>query len=71
MSKTKSDKITLPPKKQMIIAILYLIILIIRSYVLLGGFKLGDEVLDVYGVDKKILECRSDEDFMLYDKHEF
>ena len=33
---------------------------------MLGGFVLGDEVLDVYGMDKTIAECRYDEDFMLY-----
>ena len=38
---------------------------------LLGGLELGDEVLDVYGADKKIVEFRSDEEFMLYDRHEF
>ena len=38
---------------------------------MLGGFKLEDGVLDVYGVDKTIVEYRSDEDFMLYDRHEF
>ena len=38
---------------------------------MLGGFELGDEVLDVHGADKKIVECRSDEDFMLYDGYEF
>ena len=37
----------------------------------MGGFEIWDEVLDVYGVDKKIVECRYDEDFMLYDRHEF
>ena len=34
------------------------------------GFEIGDEVLDVYGVDKKIVECISDEDFMLYYRHQ-
>ena len=38
---------------------------------MLGGFELGDEVLDVYSLDKKYIECRYDEDFMLYDRHEF
>ena len=37
---------------------------------MLGGFELGDEVLDICGVEKTIVECRSDEDFMLYDRHE-
>ena len=56
MSKTKADKRTLPPENLMLIAILYQIILVIVKSVLLGGFELEDEVLDVYGVDKKITE---------------
>ena len=54
----------------MLVAISYQIILILGDSVLFGGFKLGDEVLDVYGVDKKFGECRSDEESILYDKHE-
>ena len=30
------------------------IILIMGDSVLLGGLKLGDEILDVYGVDEKM-----------------
>ena len=44
----------------MMIDILYQIILILGDSVLLGGLKLVYEVLDIYGVDAKILECRSD-----------
>ena len=55
----------------MLIYILYHIIMILVESVLLGGFKLGDEVLDVYGVDAKYLEYRSDKDLILYDRHEF
>ena len=46
------------------------IILILGDYVLLIGFKLGNEVFDVYGVDAKYLEYRSDEEFILYDRYE-
>ena len=70
MSNTKSYNSTCPWENLILIAIFYHIILVIGSYVLLGGFELGDEVLDVYGVDKQIVESRSDEDFMLYDRHE-
>ena len=42
------------------VVISYRIILILGDSVLLGGFKLGDEVLIVYGVDTKFVECRSD-----------
>ena len=54
----------------MLIAIFYQIILILGYSVLLGGFRIGNEFLDVYGVDAKILECRSDEDLILYYRHE-
>ena len=54
----------------MLIAIFYVIILTIGDSVLLGGFELGDEVLGFFGVDKKIVECRSDEYFILYDRNE-
>ena len=54
----------------MLISIFYLIILILGDSVLLGEFKLGDEVLDVYGVDAKYLKFRSDEDFIFYGRHE-
>ena len=37
---------------------------------MLGGFKVGDEVLDVYGVNKMFVYCISDEDFMFYNRHE-
>ena len=43
------------------IAIPYHIVLIIREYVLLGGFKLGDDVIYVYGVDAKFVEYIYDE----------
>ena len=51
----------------MMISIFYQIILILRESILLGGFKLIDEVPNVYGVDAKYLECRSDEDFIVHD----
>ena len=55
----------------MLIEISNNIIRILGKYVLLGGFKLGDEVLDVYGVDEKFVECRYDEYFILYVRYEF
>ena len=70
MPKTKSDKSTIPPGNLIMIVIFNLIYLIIGSYVLLGVLKLGDGVLDVYGLDANFLELRSDEDFILYDRHE-
>ena len=55
MSKSKADKSNLPPENLMIITIFYQIILVIIYYVFFGRLELGDEVLDVYGVDKN---CR-------------
>ena len=52
------------------ISILHQIILVFGDSVSLGVLKLGDEVLDFYGVDTNFLECRYDEDFVLYDRHE-
>ena len=54
----------------MLIEIYYQIILVLCDYVLLSVFKHGDRVLDVFDMDENILECRSDEDFILYDRHE-
>ena len=70
MSKTKADKSTIPPRNLNPIEIYYTIILILGDSVLLGGFKIGYEVLSVFGVDDKFVECRSDEDFILYGRHE-
>ena len=53
------------------ITIFYNITLIIGYSVLLGVFKLGYDVLSAYDVDTKFAECRSDEDFIFYDRHEF
>ena len=52
------------------IEIFYHIILIIGESVLFGGFKVGDEVRDVFGVDGKFVEFRSDEGFIFYDRQE-
>ena len=51
------------------ISIFYQITLILVDSILLGGLKLGYEILDVYGVDAKFVECRSDEYSILYGKH--
>ena len=53
------------------IAIFYYIIIILGDSVMFVGSKLGYEVLDVFGVDKKSVEFISDEDFIFYDGHEF
>ena len=61
--KTKEQKNTTRPGN--------LIILILGYSVFLGGFELEVEVLDVFGVNNKFVEWRSDEDFIFYDRHEF
>ena len=68
---TKAEKSIIPPGNMMLIEISNHIILILGDSVLLGGFKLGYEVLDVYGVDEKIIECRYDEYLIFYERHEF
>ena len=69
MSNTKAYKSTSPPVNLILIAILYQIILILNVYVLLGGFEPGYEVLDVYVVDTKFVECISNEDLIFYDRN--
>ena len=54
----------------MLIAIYYQIIMNIGYSGLLRGFKHGYEVLDVYGVGAKFVECRYGEYFILYARHE-
>ena len=54
----------------MLISIYYQIIMIIRDSYMLCGLKHGYEVLDVYGVGAKFVECRYDEYFILYAGHE-
>ena len=53
------------------VSVFYKIILFLVDYILLGGFKLGYEVLDLSEVDAKLSGYRSDGDFILDDGHEF
>ena len=69
MSKTKSDNNTFSSGNIILIAISYHVILIILYSVFLGGFELGDEFLDVFGVNGNFVECRSDEDYIFNNKH--
>ena len=50
----------------MLIDILYQIILFIGDPILLGRFKLGDEVLDVSGLGSIFSGHGADGDFILY-----
>ena len=36
-----------------------------------SGFKLEVDVLGVFCVDEKFVECRYDKEFILYDRHKF
>ena len=55
----------------MLIDILYQIIIILGDYLLLIVLELGYEVLDVYGVDAKFTERRSDEESIFNDRNQF
>ena len=54
----------------MLIYIFYKLLLFLGDPILLGGFKLGYEVLDLFGVDVKDSACRADRDFILDDGYE-
>ena len=71
MSKNKSEMSPTPPVNMMLIAIYHQITMIIGDSVLLGQFKPRDEVIDVFCVEKTIVECRCDEYFILYVRHKF
>ena len=55
----------------MLIAILYQLIMFIEYYILLGGFKIGYEILDLQGVDAMFYVCRADREFILCYVHEY
>ena len=69
--KTKAEMSTSSRGNLMLIAIFHHIILFIGDSVLLVGFQILDEVLGFFGVDEKFVECRYNEDFILYGRHEF
>ena len=46
MYNSKSDISTLPPQNMMLIAVFHQLLLVIGDPILLGVFKMGDEVLD-------------------------
>ena len=53
-----------------LIAVFYHILLFLGGSILLGGFTLGDEVIDLLGVDTKFSGCRVDDDIILDDGNE-
>ena len=54
----------------MLISVLYQILLFVGYPILLGGFKLGDEVLDLSGLGAIFIGHGADGDFILDDSHE-
>ena len=71
MSKSKADKTNFPPENMILFSVLYQLLLLIVDSILLGRFKLGDEVLYVSVVDAKISGCITDGEFILDNRHEF
>ena len=65
MDKFKAKQITKPPGNMIMISVYYKIIIIILNPILLWRLKLGDEVLDLLGVDSKYSGCRVDAEFTL------
>ena len=55
----------------MLIAVFYQLLLVIGYPILLGGFKLGDEVLDQSGLGAIFLGHGADGDLILDNIHEF
>ena len=53
-----------------LIAVFYQILLFIGYPILLGGFKLGDEVLDLTGLGVIFIGHGADGDFILNYRHE-
>ena len=62
--------ITHPLQNLMLIAVLYQILLVFGYTILLGGFKMGDEVLDQSGLGAIFVGHDADGDFILDDSHE-
>ena len=71
MSMLKAEMSTYPPQNIILIAVSYQIILVIGDPILLGGFKLGDEVLDKSGLGDIFLGHGAYGYFILYGRHEF
>ena len=66
----KVGMITFPPLNLMLIAVLYQLLLLIGVPILLGAFKMGDEVLDHSVMVAIFVGHGKYVDFILYDSHE-
>ena len=69
-TRDKNKMYAIPPGYLVLFSILYQILLVLGDSIMLGKFKLGDEVLDISIVYPVILLCSSDADFFLGDSHE-
>ena len=67
--KSKVYKTAIQPVNMLLVSGFYKLLLIIGYSIVLGRFELGDEFLDVFGVNGNFVECRSDEDFIFDNKH--
>ena len=54
----------------MLVYVFYRLIIFLGYPILLGGFKFGDDFLDISEVEPKYYACRADEDFILDDTNE-
>ena len=52
------------------VVVFYQILLFLGDSILLGIFKLGDQLLYMYGVEEKVYKQILDGDFILDDGHE-
>ena len=59
-----------PPGHLMLIYVFYKLLLILGDYILLGRFKLRNEVLDDLGIYADFTGCIYDGELILYDTHE-
>ena len=69
-SKFEAEQSTITPLHMMMIAVFNKIHIFLGYSILLGGFKLGDEVLDISVVGAQYYGYRADGDFILGDSHE-
>ena len=70
MSNLKVEMSTCPPQNLMVISVLYQIFLVIGDPILLGRFKMDDEVFDQSVLGAIFLGHGADVDFILQKIHE-
>ena len=69
MSNLKADMSTCPPQNMMLISFFCQLLLVIRYHILLGGLKMGDEVLYQSGMGAIFFGYGEDGDFILDEIH--